>query len=93
MGSYRDYRTKPNADEATLQLDRRERTLSDSLLAVFHQACDKLELDVALHLLVILEERINFEMDAEYIESATPQGLAIAHARLKQLRNSSRRFD
>jgi hypothetical protein len=83
MGSYQHYRQKPNA-AADVRSDVRR--LSGKLLAVFDQACDELEYDVALHLLVILEERINFEDNVEYNEHATTQGLAAAHERLKQLR-------
>jgi hypothetical protein len=88
MGSYQHCRQEPNvADDAQNHVRR----LSDALLVVFHQACDELEYDVALHLLVILEERINFEDSVENNEHATPQGLAAAHERLKQLRTNPQR--
>jgi hypothetical protein len=87
MESYQHYRQKPKADADARNDVRR---LSDGLLALFHQACDELEYDVALHLLVILEERINFADDAECNERATTRGLAAAHERLKTLRAKPR---
>ena len=85
MGSYQDCRLNPNTHNAIVQNDGS--SLTDNLLVVFHQACDERNFDVALHLLVILEERVSLR-DTEYNEHTTTQGLARAHSRLKHLRNT-----
>lgn len=95
-----DTRPEPHSDEAievsadTSQISaqsgipRNSRRLSDKVLVAFHHACDTTDLEIAEHLLRILELMLTRRpVNSDGNRRRSLEGLVAAHERLWHLRH------
>lgn len=79
---------EPTRDGSPPNLPRHTRRLSDKVLVAFHHACDTSDLEIAEHLLRILELMLTRRpANTDVSRRRSLEGLVAAHERLWHLRH------
>lgn len=87
-GTADDVRDESGRDAAPPGLPRHTRRLSDKVLVAFHHACDTSDLEIAEHLLRVLELMLTRRpTNADGNRRRSLEGLVAAHERLWHLRH------